>query len=215
MQAEEYQWVARGNNDTGDAGDALACWQAYDPSVKVELTSTALLSGGRLVFIDPIPLAETALAELTAAGTPAGILLTNGNHERAASALAKRFEIPIFAAAEALPEFSPELPARAFAPSDHLFDLAAPISLPGAAPGETAFYWPGCGGVLIFGDAVINLESTGLAFLPGRYCTNARLLHRSARERLAFPQPIGIVAFAHGTPIVTAARERLSALLGK
>ena len=74
MRAEEFQQVI----------DGLYFWQAYDSAVKVELSCCARLTPRGLVFIDPIPLAREALAELCAVAAPAAIILTNGNHARAA-----------------------------------------------------------------------------------------------------------------------------------
>ncbi len=209
MTADEFQWVTQ-----SEAG-GLAFWQAYAPTLKVDLSCSALQIGSKLLFIDPIPLAKPALAELAASGTPSGVILTNANHERASALFAKQFGIPIFAPVEALPELSSTTPpVQAFEDGATILGAITTIALPGGAPGETALYWPGNGGVLIFGDALINLDSTGFDFLPDRYCNNAKTLRLSARERLRFHADLSVMAFAHGTPIVTSARERLETLLG-
>ena len=65
--------------------DDLFFWQTYAPAVKSDLSCCALRVGGRLVFVDPIPLAKAALADLVADAPPALIVLTNGNHARAAA----------------------------------------------------------------------------------------------------------------------------------
>ncbi|MEO8354137.1 MAG: hypothetical protein ABI680_20605, partial [Chthoniobacteraceae bacterium] len=96
MQAGEFQW----------ANPAVAVWQAYEPAVKCDLSSTALRLGGRLILIDPIPLAGDALTELTRDARPALIILTNGNHERAAAAFRARWNIPIAAHQDALTELA-------------------------------------------------------------------------------------------------------------
>src|SRR5436190_6602751 len=83
----------------------LAFWQAYEPSVKCDLSSCAVDVGGRLVLIDPIPMAESALKELVESSRPALIILTNGNHERAADSFRQQFGIPIAAHGEAISEF--------------------------------------------------------------------------------------------------------------
>ncbi len=216
MKAEEFQWVHQ-----SEAG-GLAVWQAYDPATKVDLSSSALRIGRELLFIDPIPLADAALASLIDGATPAGLLLTNENHERAAADFARQFGIPIRAHREALPAFPPSLAVEPFEDGARLFGALTAIALPGGPAGETALYWPGSkgepGGVLILGDALINLESTGFAFLPERYCQDAKALKASARKLLAVhAEPGGglrAIAFAHGTPLVTAAAERLRALVG-
>ena len=91
-RADEFQQVT----------DGLFFWQAYDPAVKVELSCCARRTARGLVFIDPIPLAREALAELCDIAVPATIILTNGNHARAAAEYRTRFSIPIFAHAGAV-----------------------------------------------------------------------------------------------------------------
>lgn len=91
MPAEEFQQVRHD----------LAFWQAYEPAVKSDLSCCARRFGNELIFIDPIPLAKSALAELTADATPVAIVVTNGNHARAAAEFRDRFSIPILAHAAA------------------------------------------------------------------------------------------------------------------
>ena len=57
-RAEEIQEVRPG----------LYFWQAYEPSVKVDLSCCARQTARGLVFIDPIPLAKEALEELLSVG---------------------------------------------------------------------------------------------------------------------------------------------------
>jgi len=86
----------------------------------------------------------------------------------------------------------------------------APIAVPGATPGETAFY--SNTGVMVIGDAVINggLEK-GLQLLPAKYCTDADQNKLSLRKLLDYN--FHTLAFAHGLPITSGAKEKLAALL--
>ena len=52
----------------------LAFWQAYDPSVKTELSCCAVETLEGLVFVDPVRLAPEALEELLNGPRPAGAL---------------------------------------------------------------------------------------------------------------------------------------------
>jgi hypothetical protein len=94
LAADEVQQVREG----------LWCWQRFQPSVKVDCTSTAFRVGTQLIFVDPIPLAPEALAELTSQAEPAAIVVTNGNHDRAASQLCSKFKIPVIAHTAAIAE---------------------------------------------------------------------------------------------------------------
>lgn len=188
----------------------ICFWQGYDPALKVDLCSSTVQTGAGLYFIDPIPLAKEPLAELLSAATPAGIILTNGNHERAASDYRKKFNIPVFAHAEARGEFDIGV--------DHWVDGSAPlpdglqaIHLPGAAKGEIAIHSGIHGGVMFVGDALINIPPHGFSFLPGKYCIDEKLMRQSLRKLLQFS--FEAMTFAHGLPIVSGAKKRLEQLL--
>ena len=192
-------------------GDALFHWSAYDRSCKCELSSTAIRTGsGGLVLIDPIPLAEAAWQELLAVGPLRAVLLTNGNHARDAARLRDKFKVPIVTAPltrRDLMELKPEI---ALMESELLYGIA-PVSIPGATAGETAFF-QAQEGVLVLGDAVINLDSEkGLEFLPAKYCVDAEQNRASLAKLLNLD--FRIITFAHGTPMTTRAKEKLNALL--
>lgn len=195
--AEEFQEIQPG----------LFCWQAYEPSVKTDLTCCACETPEGLVFIDPIGLTKEALDRLTSRRSPAGIVLTSGNHSRATAEFRERWRIPICAHAAAVPEL--ECPVdRVVAEGDQLFGRLTVIELPGAAEGEIALNG---NGVTHVGDALIHLPSFGFAMLPEKYCTDASELRQSLGKLLRFS--FEVLTFAHGLPLTAHARHRLSQLL--
>ncbi|HEV7867918.1 MAG TPA: hypothetical protein VGO90_09570 [Chthoniobacteraceae bacterium] len=185
----------------------LYFWQAYEPAVKSDLSCCARRFGSRLIFIDPIPLKEQALNEVTVGAEPSVIILTNGNHARAAAELRNRFSIPIHAHSGAVAELGLTVDwlLGESAEASDLFDV---VELPGGGPGEIALH---ADGVMHVGDALIHLESTGLAVLPAKYCSDVRLLRRSLGKLLRFD--FEVLTFAHGLPLVSDARRRLESLL--
>ncbi len=187
----------------------LHLWQHYDPKIKADLYSTAIETAAGLFFVDPIPLARQILEPLMSDHAVAGVLITNANHRRAATAFAEDFAAPIFAhpatcAACGL------LAARKVTDREQLSEDLRVIEIQGAAPGEIALYHEGDGGAIIMGDALINLEPYGFSFLPPKYCSDAKQMHRSLRRLLDcnFEQML----FAHGTPLTVSARNRLEQL---
>lgn len=193
-----------------DLGGGLYFWQTYEPAVKTDLSCAALRTGDDWFFIDPIPLAADALHELTGDKVRGGaILLTNGNHERAAAAFRDRFALPVLAHAEAAAEFTLAVD-RLVANGDEPFAGISVIALPGAAAGEVA-YLHAASGTLGLGDALIHLGSHGFGPLPPKYCRDSRGLLKS----LAHLRDVHFerMTFAHGTPILTKARARLASLL--
>ena len=199
------------------SGDwTLACWEAYDAASKVDLHACALtLRDGRVFFVDPIPLTDEAVDGLLASKVrPAAVLLTNGNHGRAAEVFRRRFGVPLCA--------HPAAAAHAGLSADLMIpDAGGPlfggaleaVPLPGAAAGETALYRADGGGLVIVGDALINLPSHPCTVLPDKYCDDPKALRRSLATLLE--RPFSTLAFAHGQPLTVNPRARLAALLGE
>lgn len=181
-------------------------WQGYEPEVKCDCSSSAIVTEAGLIFIDPIPLADEALTELVGESfsAPAAVVLTSGNHQRESLALAKRFGIPVFAPEDAGDDIIAD---QRFLSGDAVAGMES-IALPGFGPGETAFW---CQSALIFGDALINLEPEGLRLLPEKYREDKTqsLCSLTALKDLK-PQ---LLLFAHGNPVTQNAVGRLAACL--
>ena len=177
----------------------------------MDLSASALRVGGRLYFVDPFPLVRPALAELLADATPAGIVVTNGNHARAAEEFRRRYQVPLASTAEARTETNLE-PDHTIPPDGGgVFSVFEAVPLSGGAAGEVALYRPDDGGLLIVGDAIINLPSFPLALLPNKYCTDHKQLRRSVAGLL--DRPFSKMLFAHGEPLLSDAHKRLAAML--
>lgn len=185
----------------------LFVWQAYEPAVKTDLTCCACRTAQGLVFIDPIPLQKDAEAELLAIAPPRAIILTSGNHDRAAADYRKRFSIPIYAHADAVAEFSFPLD-HTVADGETVLDEFTVIRIPGAAAGEIALHR---GDAVHIGDALIHLAPYGFALLPDKYCDDPKEMRIALGKLLRIP--FEVLTFAHGLPIVARARQRLSQLL--
>ena len=97
------------------------------------------------------------------------------------------------------------------ADGEEICDRLRAIAIDGVAPGEIALHYGGNGGTLIIGDALINFEPYGFAFLPAKYCSDQREMRRSLRKLLDYEAER--ILFAHATPILSRASQRLEALL--
>lgn len=188
--------------------DGVCVWQAYDASVKCDLTSTALRVGENLVLIDPIALSAAGAAELETFGRPALVVITSGNHARAADYFRQHYRIPIAGHADAAAESGLSID-QSLTDGSRLLDAIDVCTLPGAAPGEIALIAPQ--GVVCVGDALIHLPPNGFSLLPDKYCADPKVLRESLRKLLRWD--FHILTFAHGWPLVASARERLAALL--
>jgi glyoxylase-like metal-dependent hydrolase (beta-lactamase superfamily II) len=200
LQADELHQLSPG----------LWLWQAFDPSVKADLFSTALLTRDGLFLIDPIPLAAPARKELVAGRNLAAVCVTNANHLRDAGATAEEANAPILAAEAVLPQIG-SVRSRKVAGGEEVAPGVTVVALEGAAEGEIALCCAEDGGTVVVGDALINLEPYGFALLPAKYCANQKHLRRSLRQLLDFR--FERLCFAHGLPLLNAARARLEALL--
>ncbi len=181
----------------------LCIWQAYDPAVKVDCTSTAVRTPEGFVLVDPIDIAPQALVEMLGGEKIAGIVLTSGNHQRASLEIKQRYGVPIFAPAPAWGEVEAD---RWMEDGEPVFSLFKTVRLEGAGPGEMALH---AAGLLVVGDALVNLD--GLEILPAKYCVDARGLKKALRALLTLD--FEVLCFAHGLPIIQQAHNRLSALL--
>jgi glyoxylase-like metal-dependent hydrolase (beta-lactamase superfamily II) len=197
--AEEFQALS----------DTLYHWSVYEPSVKTEIGCSAFKLPSGFVVIDPVPLADEAWQELLALAPLRAILLTNGNHVRDAVALGKKHQVPVATAPDTRRDITELRPDVTLLPNEQLYGITA-IAIPGATPGETAFYSKT--GVIVLGDAIINMSTeTGLEFLPDKYCSDAKQNRASLRKLLDFD--FHTLTMAHGAPVTTRAKEKLTALL--
>jgi hypothetical protein len=197
--ADEFQVV----------NDSLFYWSFYDPEIKCEMGSTAVKVANGLVVVDPVPLSDESWEELLAGSPLRAILLTSGNHVRDADALRRRHRVPIVTAPDTYRAVAPLKPDVLLLESELLYGASA-IPIPGAAEGETAFFFQG--GALVIGDAVINVHSEkGLELLPDKYCEDPRQNRRSLEKLLSLD--FHTLTFAHGLPVTQKAKEKLRALL--
>jgi glyoxylase-like metal-dependent hydrolase (beta-lactamase superfamily II) len=100
---------------------------------------------------------------------------------------------------------------RKVADGDEICDGLLLSGIEGAAAGEIVLHYAPSGGTLIVGDALINFEPYGFTFLPAKYCSNEKEMRRSLRKLLKYKADR--ILFAHGSPILSGATDRLQALL--
>jgi len=188
---------------------SLLIWQCYDPALKADLFSTAITTCNGRFLVDPIPLTDAALGQLLNSDSVNGVIVTNCNHLRASAEFADRFSVPVFAHAETFP--GQAFPGTKVGDGSKICDELAVIGIEGAAEGEIVLHSTTNGGTLITGDALINFEPYGFTFLPRKYCSNEKEMRRSLRKLLTCKAER--MLFAHGSPILSRAGERLQQLL--
>jgi glyoxylase-like metal-dependent hydrolase (beta-lactamase superfamily II) len=189
--------------------ERLYFWQGYEPAVKTDLSSHAILTSQGWIITDPIPLRDEPLGELLAQSPVAAIVLTNGNHERAAADFQKKCAAPVVAHTGAQGEFFIAV-GRWIQDADEVCGLTA-VHLPGFAAGEIALYSPLERGTLLMGDALIHSPPLGFAMLPDKYCAEPKTARVSLQKLLPFS--FDVMTFAHGLPVVASAKKRFENLI--
>ena len=198
------------NQDIDEVAPGLCIWSAYDPSVKVDLFSTALATPSGTFLVDPIHLAPASLLRLRTNRILAGIVATNVNHARAAIEFAESFSVPLYVHDQLCG--APDFPGATQASEGTRIDNElAVIMIDGGPLGELALHHDRNRGTLIIGDALTNLTPNGLEFLPAKYCRDSKLMRLSLKKLLNYP--FERMFFAHGTPILSSAKRRLEQLL--
>lgn len=199
--ASDFAWLLN---------EAIAFWQEYDPASRTDLSCSAHRINDGLYFVDPIRLAPEAATALVERALPRAILLTNGNHTRAARLFARQWNIPIFAPSgiERDLGFTPDGELK---PGATYWDQLQILDLSGASAGEVAIYRRDLE-ILSFGDAFIHLPGFGFSLLPEKYCLNAKQLQIGIQQLRDLA--VRLLTFAHGYPVTMKAQERLRELLG-
>lgn len=175
----------------------LWTWSAYGPEVKVDLSSCAIRSDEGLIIVDPIDLDEKGMSALWNAGRWHSVVLTNANHARQSEIFRKRCPVPILAHPDAAMELEIRVDGVVRA-GELVGGNIQVLDVSGGGVGEIALYHPA--GRIHFGDAVVNLESTGLSLLPEKYCSDLERLKKAIRGLKGFRAEI--MTFAHGAPVV-------------
>ena len=199
--ASDFAWL----------NEAVAFWQEYDRASRTDLSCSAHRIEDGLYLVDPIRLAPDAAAALVEEAIPRAVLLTNGNHGRAAKVFARQWKIPIFAPAGLERELG-LVPDGELKPGATYWDQLEIFDLSGASPGEVAIYRRDLE-ILAFGDAFIHLPGYGFSLLPERYRSDAKQLEASIQQFRELP--VRLLTFAHGYPVTMKAQERLRELIGK
>jgi metallo-beta-lactamase superfamily protein len=188
----------------------LFFWQAYDPKVRADISSSAVITPPGIFLVDPIPLADDAINQLTQKHRVAGVIVTNANHFRGSAQFAAVFNVPTHARRESLADHA-AFGVNEIVDGTHICEGLEVIAIDGAAPGEIALYSSDYAGALIVGDALINFEPHGFTFLPRKYCSNQKQMRRSLRRLLDYR--FEKLLFAHGTPILSRGMARFQELL--
>jgi glyoxylase-like metal-dependent hydrolase (beta-lactamase superfamily II) len=162
---------------------------------------------GSVVVINPIRLEEKELDRL---GEVTAILLTGAGHLRSAPHYREASGAAIWAPVQA--DLGEVKANETFTEGNELPGGLKVIGLPGPSDSECAFYLKRAGGVMIIGDALMNIEgSGGFRVLPKEYNPDPARTKQSLKKLLDYD--FEVMVFGHGDPIRKGAKEKLRKLL--
>lgn len=187
----------------------LRCWSCFDPARNLDFNAWAWLRPGGTVLVDPLPLSDHDRAELEAAGPVSHVVVTNGDHVRAAPELAARYGAVLVGPAGERGTL--DLPCeRWVGDGEEIVPGLVAFALEGSkTPGELALLLEET--TLITGDLIRAHAGGALNLLPPDKLTDPAKAIASVR-RLLEHRRIDAVLVGDGWPVWTGGYAALEAL---
>lgn len=184
-------------------------WPWFSPRHGYNFNGFLVRHAGGNLCIDPVEPDAATLEEIGRTGV-GRIILTNGNHARAANVVRARTG----ARTAIHPDDAAHARQQGAELDDELRvgDMAGPfvvIGVPGKSPGEIALHWRERR-LLIVGDAVVGNPPGGCSLLPEKVMDDPSRLRASVRRLLDVDFEALLVG--DGEAVLTGARERLREL---
>ncbi|MGD0998524.1 MAG: MBL fold metallo-hydrolase [Thermoleophilia bacterium] len=187
--------------------DGLYHWQIHNANIGGAISSShALVEGDACVLVDPVRLADDALAALP---KPGAIVLTARCHQRAAWRYRREFGAEVWLPVDAAA--ADEEPDRRYAAGDTLPGGLVALRTPGPEWPHYSFLRAAEPGVLFCSDLISHGGGGELHFVPPEYHEDPAETRRSVERLLELP--FAILCFDHGGPLVDDPKAALRRLL--
>lgn len=171
--------------------------------------SYAVVGAGRVVLIDPLPIAEGKLAAL---GEVEAIVLTAGNHQRSAWRMRRAFGCPVYAPRNAYG--LDDTPDHFYSGGDLLPGRLTAFHAPGPVESMHALWHTGPSNIVFLSDLLTHDGSGAVGFVPSQWQDEPWRTRDSVR-RIAETLPVHALGFGHGAPIIGQARQVLERALAE
>jgi glyoxylase-like metal-dependent hydrolase (beta-lactamase superfamily II) len=182
-------------------------WRIANSNIGGYMSSShAVADGDRSVLINPVRLAEAALADLP---RPRAICLGSKGHQRAAWRYRRDFDAEVW-----LPEGTPppdEEPDHRYRERDALPGGLRAVLTPGPAKLHFSLLREREPGVLFCGDLLSNVGDEGLDFVPLEYHDDPAQTRRTVEQLLDLP--FDVLCLDHGQPIADDPKGEIRRLL--
>jgi hypothetical protein len=187
--------------------DGLYHWHIHNSNIGGAISSShALVLGDACVFVDPVRLADEALAALP---KPGAVLLTARCHQRAAWRYRRELGAEVWLPIDAPP--ADEEPDRRYAEGDTLPGGLVAIRTPGPEWPHYSFLRAAEPGVLFCSDLISHDGRGELRFVPFEYHDDPPETRRSVERLLELT--FAILCFDHGAPLTDDPKAALRRLL--
>ena len=204
--AEEVEEVVAG----------LYHWRIHNSAIGGGISSShALAAGGGCVLIDPVRLADDALAQLP---EPRAILLTARCHQRAAWRYRRQFDVEVWMPKDAAP--ADEDPDQLYLEGDLLPGGLLAMRTPGPEwPHYSFLMEPRVewglpeDGVLFVSDLVMRPDGRELQYVPFEFHEDPAATRHSVAGLLGLP--FAILCLDHGAPITEKPKKALQELFDR
>ena len=181
-------------------------WHIHNSNIGGAVSSShAVITGDGCVLIDPVRLAEAALAELP---RPEAIVLTARCHQRAAWRYRKEFGAEVWLPEDA--SAADEEPDRRYADGDTLPGGLTALRTPGPEMPHYSFLLEGIPGVVFCSDLIAH-DGHELRFIPPQFHEDPAATRHSVEELLSLP--FEVLCFDHGVPLADDPKGALRRLL--
>ncbi len=181
-------------------------YQIQDDRINHISEAYALVEGGKVTLIDPLPLEGAALGRL---GQVAAIVVGAPSHQRSSWRYRKETRAKVHAPAGATAV--EESPDATFEEGDRLPGGLRAIAAPGPKGPHFALHLDRGPGVVFVTDLMMNEPDKGIVFLSDKYMQEPKRVPESARRLLDLK--FDILCFGHGAPITTGGRNALEGFL--
>ena len=187
-------------------------WSSFHPQWKTDFDSYAVKTPDGLVFIDPMKPEPDVIQKLEELGEPIGVFLTNAHHDRDADWFRKQYDIQVYAHEKAKSDCDTKIDVLVL-DGERLPGGLKAIHLPGSTASEIALHTNISGGIILIGDALLNLPDKGLVLLPDQYIEDRKQAIQSLRKLAELD--FKVVTFAHGDPLTDNAKKQIVRFLKK
>ena len=164
----------------------VAMWSWFSEEKQINFNGHLLDVGEHRILVDPPPLSDTDLTQLTNAGQVDYILLTNRDHARESATYKDALNTRVYVPQLDAPEMS-VTPDKTFVDGELLPGGIWIVQLSDQkSPGESALFLQQGRGILIVGDALLGKPEGSVSMLPAEKYVDPAKAREGLRRLLKY-----------------------------